>query len=387
MGLAHWRGPELRPLTLVDLPGFFKTETTEQNKEGIAIVDELLKEYMRSPKSIILVVVAANGDIAGHEILDRVQECDPERERTLGIITKPDLAEHQAMKLAISGSLRMKKSGIFSSTAGTSCAISAEMDPRVAISMHAMQLKKSYFQESEWNSVGQKRFGITQLRKNLSMLRYKHIRNNLSDVKKQIEAKLDERQVKLDELGRERASMQEMQSFLFDMAEGYQKLIRDGINVSYYNDFFWHDTTPQNRLRADLRTFYRMLDYNLEAHGHKYSISNRDGSHKHIQVPAGIANTAGIHTPSPKMLIPEKKTRRQMNKILECSAIKSVGLELPGECNTELPIHLFQEQSKPWRKIAKALFSHLIGHKSSQSTFEALLVELCIHSLIRKLLS
>lgn len=52
--------PNPCPLTLVDLPGFFHSETERQSLQGRDIVDQLAKDYMHHKNSIVLAVVSAN---------------------------------------------------------------------------------------------------------------------------------------------------------------------------------------------------------------------------------------------------------------------------------------------------------------------------------------
>lgn len=51
---------------------------------------------MRNPRSVMLTVVPANVDVATQEILELARDCDPEGDRTLGILTKPDLVDRGA---------------------------------------------------------------------------------------------------------------------------------------------------------------------------------------------------------------------------------------------------------------------------------------------------
>ena len=52
--------------------------------------------YMRNPRSVILAVVPANVDVATQEILEMAGELDVKGERTLGVLTKPDLVDKGA---------------------------------------------------------------------------------------------------------------------------------------------------------------------------------------------------------------------------------------------------------------------------------------------------
>ncbi len=51
---------------------------------------------MRNPRSVILAVIPANVDIATQEILEMAEELDVKGERTLGVLTKPDLVDKGA---------------------------------------------------------------------------------------------------------------------------------------------------------------------------------------------------------------------------------------------------------------------------------------------------
>jgi len=78
-------------LTVVDLPGIVRTSTAGQSQAVIAEVNALIDDYLAQERTIILAVIPANQDIATVDILERAQRVDPRGERTLGVLTKPDL--------------------------------------------------------------------------------------------------------------------------------------------------------------------------------------------------------------------------------------------------------------------------------------------------------
>jgi hypothetical protein len=87
-------GPLQEHLSVIDVPGMFKcAKDGYSTAADITLVREMVKEYMGNPRSIILAVVTANNDIATQEILQLVTEFDPEGDRTLGVLTKPDLVD------------------------------------------------------------------------------------------------------------------------------------------------------------------------------------------------------------------------------------------------------------------------------------------------------
>jgi len=56
-------------------------------------VNQLIDEYLKQERTIILAVIPSNQDVATVDILERAQRVDPQGERTLGILTKPDLID------------------------------------------------------------------------------------------------------------------------------------------------------------------------------------------------------------------------------------------------------------------------------------------------------
>lgn len=78
-------------LTVIDLPGIIRTVTAGQNVSVIEQVNRLIKSYLVDKRTIILAIVPSNQDIATVDILERAQSVDPSGDRTIGVLTKPDL--------------------------------------------------------------------------------------------------------------------------------------------------------------------------------------------------------------------------------------------------------------------------------------------------------
>jgi GTPase SAR1 family protein len=84
------KGP-LRPqLTFVDLPSLIQNKTKGVTKADIELVQEITDRYISQSRTIILAIVSATNDYANQGILTKARKVDPDRERTLSIITKPD---------------------------------------------------------------------------------------------------------------------------------------------------------------------------------------------------------------------------------------------------------------------------------------------------------
>ncbi|KAH9232686.1 hypothetical protein K456DRAFT_1725980 [Colletotrichum gloeosporioides 23] len=91
-------GPNLYPLTLVDLPGFSRTAASTPPTEDEASILNLVASYMKKPSSIILAVISAENELDSQSIMQEAAKYDPARQRTLGVITKPDLIHPRSPK-------------------------------------------------------------------------------------------------------------------------------------------------------------------------------------------------------------------------------------------------------------------------------------------------
>ncbi|MEJ1282913.1 hypothetical protein NN561_013876 [Cricetulus griseus] len=85
--------PNVPDLTLIDLPGITRVAVGNQPADIGYQIKRLIKTYIQKQETINLVVVPSNVDIATTEALSMAQEVDPEGDRTIGILTKPDLVD------------------------------------------------------------------------------------------------------------------------------------------------------------------------------------------------------------------------------------------------------------------------------------------------------
>jgi len=92
-------GPDEDHLSVIDVPGIFRNTTPGlTTKADRDMVRDMVLSYMKNRRSVMLTVVAANVDMATQEIVEMARELDPDGERTLGVLTKPDLVDPGAEK-------------------------------------------------------------------------------------------------------------------------------------------------------------------------------------------------------------------------------------------------------------------------------------------------
>ncbi|XP_050985743.1 interferon-induced GTP-binding protein Mx [Labeo rohita] len=88
--------PNVCDLTLIDLPGITRVPVQDQPDDIADQIKNLILKYISKSETIILVVVPCNVDITTTEALRMAQHADPEGNRTLAILTKPDLIDRGA---------------------------------------------------------------------------------------------------------------------------------------------------------------------------------------------------------------------------------------------------------------------------------------------------
>lgn len=121
---------------------------------------------MRNPRSVILAIIPANVDIATQEILEMAAELDVKGERTLGVLTKPDLVDKGAEPAVvdiIEGKSHALNLGWCIVRNPGQQALTNGLSDSAANDRHAIE--KTFFKsEQPWSSVSKDQVGIEALR-------------------------------------------------------------------------------------------------------------------------------------------------------------------------------------------------------------------------------
>ncbi|KAF9770137.1 hypothetical protein IL306_012337 [Fusarium sp. DS 682] len=378
-------GPKMYPLSLVDLPGFYQVVTENQSLNGKETVNQLVESYMRQKNSIILVVITANNNLANHTALQKAKDIDPERRRTIGVITKPDLTrpgydgEKEYIKVAKNQEAAHKLQlgwHVLRNRAEDENSLEARD-----------QIEDAFFQKGAWSTIPSENRGIVSLRKKLSHVLYSHIRNSLPGVVQDIEETLRERQEELERLGKSRTTQEDLRSFLLTIASDFQRLARDGIYGRYNDEFFGGLQDDHRKFRAQLRNFSRAFDHILQTRGSTQTIiSANDSDSDDDNIPGYLEEFLKRYPYNPPQ--PKKITAKELGKELEKQAAANQGLEFPGTPNKDLAMQLFKQQAAPWRGIAEShvrlvttvakafvdqVFEYVVGSPRTNRTTEAIL--------------
>lgn len=355
-------GPDAPELTLVDLPGIFHSPTSEQTLEDKELVNELIDKYMQESKSIILVVVAANNQLANQSVLSRAKLHDPENKRIVGVITKPDLVDGYANEKKYLDLCRGLEPAHKLSLGWHVLRNSSEQARRDG-SHDRDREEQRFFQRGVWASLPPANRGIGSLRNKLSKVLLEHIRESLPGLIREIENSLSAREEELLQLGKPRSTVEDMRSYLMGIAEEFQRLARDAVDGRYGDQFFGDLSEVDRKLRARLRQMNRAFDDTMLSKGATYNIvlkvENDSGDHEDddssddddSEIPHHLQEL--IESYQENFSDPLSITSSKFTDELENLASLNQGKELPGVPNADLGFHFFKKQAKPWRDIAE----------------------------------
>lgn len=154
-------GPDKQHLSVIDVPGIFKKTTAGvTTKDDMRMVRNMVSAYMKNPRSVILAVIPANVDIATQEILEMAEGCDPNGQRTLGVLTKPDLVDKGAEQNVV----KIIKGKSHSLNLGWCILRNPGQQELNKSSADKLKAEKNFFKTQEpWNKLANDRVGTESL--------------------------------------------------------------------------------------------------------------------------------------------------------------------------------------------------------------------------------
>ncbi|KAH8126248.1 hypothetical protein FP744_10003490 [Trichoderma asperellum] len=370
--LVEIEGPDVPSVTLVDLPGVFHPGFSSQRPDWKPVVDDLVDSYMRRPDSIILTVVSADVPLSAHAVLNRAARFDADGERTIGVITKPDLCpsaniEDQYLRLA---------KGL-------------ETNHHLPLGWHVLRNRgpkepEVDFDERDseedvflttgtgkWWRLPSSRIGVDGLRKNVAETLLRHIKTKLPDLIEEVEFELQTRQVRLKSLGFSRTNTNEMREYLLRVSATFHRLAEHAVEGRYNDPFFASATLQETskikfrKLRALLRNLNRAFDLTMKRKGARYKIQweqdqqqTSSGVSAEEQLASYMAEAEAPDYLQPFLELydfpdPTPKSEATVTTRIERIASGNQGVEFPGLPNSDLIMQLFRDLSEPWRRIAE----------------------------------
>ncbi|EFX04945.1 interferon-induced GTP-binding protein mx2 [Grosmannia clavigera kw1407] len=275
-------GPDQVHLTVIDVPGIFRLPTPGLTTEAdVVLVRNIVKRYMEHSRTIILAVVPSNVDIATQEILRLAEEADPEGVRTMGVLTKPDLATERATQEAVVELVEGQRNRL---KLGYYVVKNRSADDGSSDTAERLASEKAFFTAPPWSLVAD-RCGIPRLKARLRELLMEITRSELPQVKVEIRKLLQARRAQLKTMGEPRADASSQRQYLVHIATRMQNITSRALNGFYAGEALFTEK-PGLRLitkviklnEAFADTFWREGHYQTfeEASGSKTPVSERN---------------------------------------------------------------------------------------------------------------
>ncbi|KAF9876541.1 dynamin [Colletotrichum karsti] len=358
-------GPTGLQLSVVDLPGLISVANEEQSEADVEAVYAMVRSYLSSSRTIILAVVQASNDAANQGIIKIAREYDKDGQRTVGIITKPDLinvgAEAKLAKIAKNKDSIKLKLGFF--------LLKNPSPSEVKTGKSRAELETIFFSSPAWKeqNLDMSRVGVDNLKIFLQELLDGHLDRELPKVRDEIRRVLATTEEELKAMGPERRSLSDIRSFMTNLSMRYYQLAQAALDGNYHHsdgEFFGGGNG--NRLRSHIHQQNSDFAKAIRERGHKRKVTERTWG----GVPTAPGEENSEEETHDQGEGPILVTKDEMLSWVLETYRDTRGRELPGNYNHILLAELFHEQSSPWRSIAE---SHLdaVSHSISKWVHQA----------------
>ncbi|KAB8238110.1 dynamin family protein [Aspergillus alliaceus] len=379
-------GPNEEHLSVIDVPGIFKNTTPGlTSKADIQVVRKMVEGYMRNPRSIMLTVIPANVDIATQEIMEMARDHDPNGERTIGVLTKPDLvdkgAENKVLQLVEGKTLFLKH--------GWTIVRNLSQQELLDGGINRDQREEIWRQKEPWSSVAPERFGIKSLKSRLQETITENARREFPSVRSEISKRLKESRRALESLGTERGTTEQQVGFLLEIINKFQDITSHALSTNYgVDDAF--DDHEDLRLATLIVTRDTEFSNDLSRYGHEYQFDVHENRQGGSYTGDTTTNPSGRRE-SDESEIYARKTDSPEG--LDCVLTEQTSESLPsssdiyewlthlyngsrgfeiGTFNVSLLATIMKRQSVKWSNLAKGYISDVIAivHKFIRKVLE-----------------
>ncbi|KAI5296382.1 hypothetical protein KEM52_003246 [Ascosphaera acerosa] len=375
-------GPDKDYLTVIDVPGIFRNVTDGvTTKEDMALVKTMVTKYIRNSRTIILAIIPGNVDIGVQEILSLAKEHDPAGERTIGVLTKPDLISEEGLVSSVCSLIRGKKNPL-----ALGYYLIKNQGAKDTGEISHQQLD-AFFQRAPWNDLPSERVGVKALKTSLGRLLASITKREFPGFRAEINTQLCECRAELASLGSPRQTERQQLLFVTAIAEKFQSLVRAAISGKYDDPFFERKAAKLTTYIANLSEVFADVHdkvgavrrfHDIEATQTRtiYPITPAGTPHSQSEVskrstwkPVDVAKQHKILQDIIKQQDSElddlieptyfenfKTPADGIMQWIEEHYLASRGLDL-GAVHNDIIACAFQEQAKNWGEIAKTYIS------------------------------
>ncbi|CAH1802128.1 unnamed protein product [Owenia fusiformis] len=176
-------------LTLIDLPGIVRY--SEGSDTIVEETKNLIKTYVSRPETIILVVIPCNVDIDTVEACNLAKQVDPNGDRTIGVLTRPDLIDHgvgpikEVLDILENKKMKLKK-GFYV----VKCRSQKRIEEGQSLEQALAEEVQFFRSDERFRVINPSQCGVKQLSSKLTNELFLHIKNCVPMLLEDINAKL-----------------------------------------------------------------------------------------------------------------------------------------------------------------------------------------------------
>ncbi|KAF2815992.1 uncharacterized protein BDZ99DRAFT_565876 [Mytilinidion resinicola] len=233
-------GPELPILSLVDLPGLFRANSAQQSRVDRDTVERIFKEHIKEPANLVLVVVTASITAVNQTVVEEVQKLARKDykllNRLIAVVTHPDLDED---RLAETKRVLTEEPPLLGNMELLhKCHVVRNQTKAERITGESLDNRDRkealFFNGDNWRHVSNEQKGIHSLRATLKDLFWTRTKDEL---RKTIIPKIKGKIVDIDACVKaadaSRSNDHQRRDYLCDVAEEFERLIREGVKGEY----------------------------------------------------------------------------------------------------------------------------------------------------------
>jgi GTPase SAR1 family protein len=349
-------GRDQQPLEILDLPGVINHD---KRPENITYVSSMVKHHIQKSRSIILVVVGADIDLGRQTILQTIEQMPACRARCFGIITKPDVPKAENLKTYLNMASNTMPGYEFewgwhvlrNSTP-------EELQAKETTDMRDAR-EREFFLNSDWQRIvfkkpydsAQKCLGIIALRKRVRELVFRLNKEEIPNVRKDINRYLATCESRLKELGGDRSPAKIKERFRKG-CRNLELLVQDFWRGIYDSRVPIGDHDDKNLLlRSRVVELSHEFTWSVQNFGHTYAPEH------FTLVPESNMVTQGSRKALANFQQPQKMSQQQYYAEVHTFLNKTRGEELNTYFDPRRISDIFQKQSAKWPTISK----HFLG--------------------------
>ncbi|USP81055.1 hypothetical protein yc1106_08329 [Curvularia clavata] len=352
-------GPDRPQLTLVDLPGLIHATNKAQTETDKELILNLVTQYMKNPRTIILAVVSAKNDFANQIILDHCRKIDEQGRRTLD-------------QMDFSFDERNEDEALF-------------------------------FSKGRYADLPRECVGVRSLRERLSKVLLNHLIKELPALKQEMICKLQTTEIEIAKLGEKRNTTHEQRVVLMKISTQANDILKSATKGYYESPFFGSinmnaavDSSENiRRFRVVIQHLNMKFAKDMRLRGHKYLLGAADDDEaakelKKLKEQEESDDLTGLP-------VPKKLTRDEAIQWVKKTLERSRGYELPGTFQPLLISQLFWEQSGLWEEIASQHifnlarackeFAYTVVETTAPADFKDRIIDINVDSALSKSLA